>query len=95
MSSSPRPNLLAPLLATPTHPWVHGSRVEASNRLDPLPFSQRPRSSAWIEQRFPKPEVGRSNRPGGAKILSRLTTYEEGGESYHRAGGKGGVSKLG
>jgi hypothetical protein len=30
-------------------------------------LNSRPRSSVWIEQRFPKPLVARSSRAGGKK----------------------------
>ena len=42
-----------------------GTKQTERNHLDFI----RPRSSAWIEQRFPKPEVGRSNRLGGTSTF--------------------------
>ena len=42
-----------------------GTKQTERNHLDFI----RPRSSAWIEQRFPKPEVGRSNRLGGTRTF--------------------------
>ena len=35
-------------------------------------LDSRPRSSVWIEQRFPKPLVARSSRAGGTKNSDKV-----------------------
>lgn len=37
-----------------------------------LSTESRPRSSVWIEQRFPKPLVARSSRAGGSKSSDKV-----------------------
>ena len=34
-----------------------------------------PRSSVWIEQRFPKPLVARSSRAGGILVLFQIKIF--------------------